>query len=108
MWYLRSFRIRVLLSCAYSVSVDAFSLDLLILKEIVQKMAGIEAAEEMTPDQLDAMAGGELLKGEVRHNYPNPTIIFILRCNVLLISYVLNCRLRTSVKCGTLRNHQCV
>lgn len=39
--------------------------DLLILKEIVQKMAGIEAAEEMTPEQLDAMAGGELLKGEV-------------------------------------------
>lgn len=28
-------------------------------------MAGIEAAEEMTPEQLDAMAGGELLKGEV-------------------------------------------
>ncbi|KDR14733.1 THO complex subunit 2 [Zootermopsis nevadensis] len=40
------------------------SLDLLILKEIVQKMAGIEAAEEMTPEQLEAMAGGELLKGE--------------------------------------------
>ncbi|XP_072941770.1 THO complex subunit 2 isoform X2 [Epargyreus clarus] len=40
------------------------SQDLLILKEIVQKMAGIEAAEEMTPDQLEAMAGGELLKGE--------------------------------------------
>jgi THO complex subunit 2 len=42
-----------------------YSLDLLILKEIVQKMAGIEAAEEMTPEQLEAMAGGELLKGEV-------------------------------------------
>lgn len=42
-----------------------FSQDLLILKEIVQKMAGIEAAEEMTPEQLEAMAGGELLKGEV-------------------------------------------
>ncbi|KAK7790717.1 hypothetical protein R5R35_007956 [Gryllus longicercus] len=40
------------------------SVDLLILKEIVQKMAGIEAAEEMTAEQLDAMAGGELLKGE--------------------------------------------
>lgn len=44
---------------------SAFSLDLLILKEIVQKMAGIEAAEEMTSDQLDAMAGGDLLKNEV-------------------------------------------
>lgn len=28
-------------------------------------MAGIEAAEEMTADQLDAMAGGDLLKNEV-------------------------------------------
>lgn len=46
--------------------LSVHSQDLLILKEIVQKMAGIEAAEEMTPDQLDAMAGGELLKGEVR------------------------------------------
>lgn len=42
------------------------SLDLLILKEVVQKMAGIEAAEEMTVEQLNAMCGGELLKGEVR------------------------------------------
>jgi THO complex subunit 2 len=32
-------------------------LDLLILKEIVLKMSGIEAAEEMTADQIDAMAG---------------------------------------------------
>lgn len=29
-------------------------------------MAGIEAAEEMTSDQLDAMAGGDLLKNEVK------------------------------------------
>lgn len=31
-------------------------------------MAGIEAAEEMTSDQLDAMAGGDLLKNEVSYN----------------------------------------
>ena len=42
-----------------------FSLDLLILKEIVKKMAGIEASEELTSDQLDAMAGGDLLRIEV-------------------------------------------
>ena len=42
-----------------------FSLDLLILKEIVQKMAGVEAAEDLTIEQLNAMAGGELLKVEV-------------------------------------------
>ncbi|KAF4523129.1 hypothetical protein B566_EDAN003144 [Ephemera danica] len=40
------------------------SLDLLILKEIVHKMAGVEAAEELTPEQLDAMSGGELLRSE--------------------------------------------
>ncbi|GFQ66742.1 THO complex subunit 2 [Trichonephila clavata] len=40
------------------------SLDLLILKEVVQKMAGIEAAEEMTAEQLEAMTGGELLRSE--------------------------------------------
>lgn len=28
-------------------------------------MTGIEATEEMTSDQLDAMAGGELLRSEV-------------------------------------------
>lgn len=40
------------------------SLDLLILKEVVQKMAGIEAAEEMTNDQLKALCGGEQLRSE--------------------------------------------
>lgn len=39
-------------------------LDLLILKEIVNKMAGIEAMEEMTNDQLSALTGGELLRAE--------------------------------------------
>lgn len=34
-------------------------------------MAGIEAAEEMTNDQLEAMAGGDLLKGEVIFYYIN-------------------------------------
>ena len=40
------------------------SLDLLILKEIVLKMSGIEASEEMTNEQIDAMAGGDLLRQE--------------------------------------------
>lgn len=31
------------------------------------KMAGIEAAEEMTNEQLNAMSGGELLKGEAAY-----------------------------------------
>lgn len=40
------------------------SLDLLILKEVVQKMTGIESTEEMTGEQLNAMSGGELLRQE--------------------------------------------
>ncbi|XP_050307904.1 THO complex subunit 2 [Anthonomus grandis grandis] len=40
------------------------SLDLLILKEVVQKMAGVEPNEDSTMEQLYAMSGGELLKGE--------------------------------------------
>lgn len=42
------------------------SFDLLILKEVVQKMAGIEITEEMTMEQLEALTGGEQLKAEVR------------------------------------------
>lgn len=40
------------------------SLDLLILKEIVSKMAGIEATESMTNEQLAALSGGDLLRQE--------------------------------------------
>ncbi|KAJ8298480.1 hypothetical protein KUTeg_025011 [Tegillarca granosa] len=40
------------------------SFDLLLLREVVQKMAGIEISEEITDDQLEAMAGGELLRQE--------------------------------------------
>ena len=56
------------------------SLDLLILKEIVLKMSGIEASEEMTNEQIDAMAGGDLLKQEassfnqvsqIRYSFPS-------------------------------------
>ena len=40
------------------------SLDLLIVKEMVQKMGGIEAAEEMTAEQIDALSVGEILRSE--------------------------------------------
>ncbi|XP_050521720.1 THO complex subunit 2 isoform X2 [Daktulosphaira vitifoliae] len=40
------------------------SLDLLILKEIVLRMAGIELMEQITPDQIEAMSGGDYLKIE--------------------------------------------
>ncbi|CAG0908395.1 unnamed protein product, partial [Cyprideis torosa] len=41
------------------------SLDLILIKELVTKMGGIEATDEMTDDQLHALAGGELLRQEV-------------------------------------------
>lgn len=36
-------------------------------------MAGVESAEEMTNEQLNAMCGGELLRGEVsfKHFFKN-------------------------------------
>ena len=40
------------------------NLDLLILKEVVSKMSGIEATDQMTPEQLLALSGGDLLRQE--------------------------------------------
>lgn len=48
-----------------SIRACVCSFDLLILKEVVQKMAGIEITDEMTSEQLEAMTGGEQLKAEV-------------------------------------------
>jgi len=36
------------------------------MKEVVQKMSGIEISEEITNEQLEALSGGEILKAEVR------------------------------------------
>lgn len=41
------------------------SSDLLVLREVVQKMSGIEISEEVTMDQIEALAGGEMLRAEV-------------------------------------------
>ena len=47
-------------------SLLPFSFDLLVLKEVIQKMSGIDFTEEVTQSQLEALAGGELLQAEVR------------------------------------------
>lgn len=47
------------------VSVDSF--DLLILREMLTKMGGIEVSEEITDQHLQAMCGGDLLRQEVRY-----------------------------------------
>ncbi|KAK9502579.1 hypothetical protein O3M35_011328 [Rhynocoris fuscipes] len=40
------------------------SVDLLLLKEILQKMTGIDITDVMTDHQIEALGGGELLKAE--------------------------------------------
>ncbi|XP_064404641.1 THO complex subunit 2-like isoform X2 [Halichondria panicea] len=40
------------------------SVDLLVLKEVIVKMAGIDVTETVTSQQLEALSGGELLKAE--------------------------------------------
>ena len=48
------------------LSFELFSFDLLVLKEVVNKMSGIELMEEVTQSQLQALAGGEMLRAEVQ------------------------------------------
>eukprot|EP00897_Mesotaenium_endlicherianum_P006325 jgi/Mesen1/5720/ME000289S04824 len=36
--------------------------ELILLQELVQQMASVEHVENLTEDQLDAMAGGEVLR----------------------------------------------
>lgn len=69
-------------------------------------MAGIEAAEEMTSDQLDAMAGGDLLKNEVNwqlHEYSIITCLMQINYKKLFLS-----RPVTLVKSATRRNPRSV
>ncbi|CAB0008239.1 unnamed protein product [Nesidiocoris tenuis] len=40
------------------------SIELLILKEILHKMTGIEITDDMTQHQIDSLSGGELLRAE--------------------------------------------
>ncbi len=60
------------------------SYDLLILREIVQKMAGIEVSEEITDEQLEAMGGGELLKQEVSN-------LLLKKFNIHMIMMIHTC-----------------
>lgn len=62
-----------------------FSFDLLVLKEVIQKMSGIDITEEVTSSQLEALAGGELLQAEVRplRNKTREHTIFFLACRGL-------------------------
>ncbi len=62
-----------------------YSFDLLVLKEVTQKMSGIDIAEEVTASQLEALAGGELLKAEVSSSLPPSSPISLHLLHVYLI-----------------------
>lgn len=69
-------------------------------------MAGIEAAEEMTSDQLDAMAGGDLLKNEVNLLKFPYIHIYIHIYYKKFYNYTKNFRLVTLVKYAIQKNHR--
>lgn len=50
-------------------SKDGQSIDLLVLKELIAKMGGIEIIEELSDAQIEAQGGGETLRAEVLHNF---------------------------------------
>jgi len=69
-----------------------FSYDLAILREVIQKMAGIEVSEEMTNDQLLAMCGGELLRQEVVLRFVEATVAYaMLICTFYYYYYYYCC-----------------
>lgn len=54
-----------LISYIYYQLNDDNTLDLVVLSELLQKMAGLESAENFTDQELEAQAGGPILKTEV-------------------------------------------
>lgn len=50
--------------CSSLIFFCIFSFDLLVLREVVQNMSGIETTSGLTNDQLEALAGGESLRQE--------------------------------------------
>ena len=54
-----------LISYIYYQLNDDNTLDLVVLSELLQKMAGLESTENLTDQELEAQAGGPILKGEV-------------------------------------------
>lgn len=87
------------------------SFDLLVLKEVIQKMSGIDYAEEVTPSQLEALAGGELLQAEVSKHLsieitmmhrPFPLSVFV--CDYCHLPPPTVYRVLTSARCGTPRS----
>eukprot|EP00959_Pyramimonas_sp_CCMP1952_P346414 7255238-Pyramimonas_sp.AAC.1 len=43
---------------------DSQSIDLLVLKEVIQRMTGVEVLQDMSNDQIAASGGGDVLRAE--------------------------------------------
>ncbi len=78
------------------------SFDLLVLREIVQNMSGVETTSGLTQDQLEAWAGGDLLRQEV-----GPTSI-ILEDNTVYFILLPSFRAVILVKCETSKGQRIV
>jgi len=76
----------IFVCCVLNLLVFSTSFDLLVLKEVVQKMSGVETSEDMTLSQLEALAGGELLKAEVHTSilFLPPYCVFYFRVPIFL------------------------
>lgn len=81
-------------------------MDLLILKEIVLRMAGVEVMEQITPDQIEAMSGGDYLKTEVRKQINHIFYTFLIKifCVSKIYQFCNYFRLVTTIRLGILRN----
>lgn len=60
-------------------------MDLLVLKEVVAKMGGVEVVEDLTDQQLQAQAGGEALRFEaapvkvIIYNHINSILLLMIK-----------------------------
>jgi THO complex subunit 2 len=69
---------------------DGSSLDLVLLRELIAKMSGVEIIEDMSENQLEAQAGGETLKLE---SQPIPQKMNLKRSTNKLKDTLLNNKL---------------
>ena len=67
------------------------SLDLVVLKELVQKMSGIETLEDMSEVQHEALAGGETLRQEVLFFFLSRFLVSSLFPWVLFLFFFFFC-----------------
>ena len=53
----------------FNKKIFSKSLDLIVLREIVTSISGIESASDLTQEHLDSLCGGDILRSEVIKNF---------------------------------------